>query len=324
MNTFDSLDQDTKVKIIRLHPDLGDKLKIREGLTNFSQEEQSRAGLAECNDQEFKEFNRLNNEFKSKFNIPFIYAVRGKTKQDILDEFIGRLKSDNMEQELDKSLIQVKKIANLRINEIIRKSKTSKLKIGYKFGLEFLNSKNGRKFVSKLKNQITFGDYKFSDIPNTCSSAIKAIKDLKFNYCTVHISSGLEALKAAKKASGRTKLVGVTILTSLDNKALKEIGFNKDVKKLVYQQAKLANKAKLDAIVCSAQEVKIVRKVFKKEIITPGIRFNSKSSKLNDQKRILTPNQAYKNGSDWLVIGRPITRGNIKNNIQRLIDHLNQ
>lgn len=211
-----------------------------------------------------------------------------------------------------------------RIKEIIKKSKTSKLKIGYKFGLEFLNSKNGRKFVSQLKNQITFGDYKFSDIPNTCSSAIKAIKDLKFNYCTIHISSGLEALKAAKKASGRTKLVGVTILTSLDNNALKEIGFNRDVKKLVYHQAKLANKAKLDAIVCSAQEVKIVRKVFKKEIITPGIRFNSKlKSNINDQKRVLTPKQAYKNGSDWLVIGRPITKGNVKNNIQTLINHLN-
>ena len=83
---------------------------------------------------------------------------------------------------------------------------------------------------------------------------------------------------------------------------------------------KLAKKAKLDAIVCSAQEVKIVRKVFKKEIITPGIRFDSK---LNDQKRVLTPKQAYKNGSDWLVIGRPITKGNIKNNIQTLINHLN-
>jgi len=211
-----------------------------------------------------------------------------------------------------------------KIKEIIKKSKTSKLKIGYKFGLEFLNSKNGRKFVSKLKNQITFGDYKFSDIPNTCSSAMKAIKDLKFNYCTIHISSGLEALKAAKQASGRTKLVGVTILTSLDNKALKEIGFNRDVKKLVYHQAKLANKAKLDAIVCSAQEVKIVRKVFKKEIITPGIRFNSKlKSNINDQKRVLTPKQAYKNGSDWLVIGRPITKDNVKNNIQTLINHLN-
>lgn len=210
-----------------------------------------------------------------------------------------------------------------KIKEIIKKTKTSKLKIGYKFGLEFLNSKNGRKFVSKLKNQITFGDYKFLDIPNTCSSAIKAIKDLQLDYCTIHISSGLEALKATKKASGKTKLVGVTILTSLDNKALKEIGFNKDVKKLVYHQAKLANKVKLDAIVCSAQEVKIVRKVFKKEIITPGIRFNS-NSRINDQRRVLTPKQAYKNGSDWLVIGRPITKGNIKSNIQRLIDHLSK
>ena len=210
-----------------------------------------------------------------------------------------------------------------KIKEIIKKTKTSKLKIGYKFGLEFLNSKNGRAFISKLKNQITFGDYKFSDIPNTCSSAIKAIKDLQFNYCTIHISTGLEALRAAKKVSRKTKLVGVTILTSLDNKALKDIGFNKNVKKLVYHQAKLANKAKLDAIVCSAQEVKIVRKVFKKEIITPGIRFNSNSS-INDQRRILTPRQAYKNGSDWLVIGRLITKGNIKTNVQRLIDHLSQ
>jgi len=211
-----------------------------------------------------------------------------------------------------------------KIKEIINKTKCSKIKVGYKFGLELLNSKEGRKFVSQLKNEITFGDYKFSDIPNTCSSAIRAIKDLKFNYCTIHISSGLEALKAAKKASGKTKLTGVTILTSLDNKALREIGFNKDVKKLVYHQAKLANKAKLDAIVCSAQEVKIVKKIFKKEIITPGIRFNSKTSKLNDQKRVLSPKQAYKNGSDWLVIGRLITKGNIKNNIQRLIDHLNK
>ena len=211
-----------------------------------------------------------------------------------------------------------------KIKKIIKETKSSKIKVGYKFGLELLNSKDGRKFVSQLKNEITFGDYKFSDIPNTCSSAIKAIKDLRFNYCTIHISSGLEALKAAKKASGKNKLVGVTVLTSLDNKALREIGFNKDVIKLVYHQAKLANKAKLDAIVCSAQEVKIVKKVFKKEIITPGIRFNSKTSKLNDQKRVLSPKQAYKNGSDWLVIGRPITKGNIKKNIQRLIDHLNK
>ena len=208
-----------------------------------------------------------------------------------------------------------------KIKNIIRKTNISELKIGYKFGLEFLNSKNGRNFISKLKNKIIFADLKLHDIPNTCLSTVKAIKDLRVNYLTMHISSGFKALKSAKKVSGKTKLVGVTILTSLDNKALKEIGFNSNVKKLVLQQARLANKAKLDAIVCSAQEVKIVKRVFNKEIITPGIRFDSKT---NDQIRTLSPKQAYKNGSDWLVIGRPITKGNIKKNIQKLIDHLSK
>ena len=208
-----------------------------------------------------------------------------------------------------------------KIKEIITKTKNPKLKVGYKFGLELLNSKNGRNFLSKLKNEIIFADFKLNDIPNTCVSAIKAVRDLKIDYLTIHISSGLKALISAKKISGKTKLVGVTILTSLDNKALRQIGHKNNVKKLVLKQAKLASKAKLDAIVCSAQEIKIVRKVFKKEIITPGIRINKDK---NDQKRILTPKQAYKNGSDWLVIGRPITRGNIKKNIQKLIDHINK
>ena len=206
-----------------------------------------------------------------------------------------------------------------KIKKIVRNTQTSKIKIGYKFGLEFLNSKNGRNFLSKLQKKVIFADLKLHDIPNTCVSAIKAIKDLKVDYLTIHISSGLEALKAVKKVSGKTKIIGVTILTSLDNKALKEIGFKKNVEQSVFQQAKLANKAKLDAIVCSPHEVPIVKKVFKKEIITPGIRFNSKSY---DQKRVLTPKKAFENGSDWLVIGRPITKGSIKNNIKKLIDHL--
>ena len=208
-----------------------------------------------------------------------------------------------------------------KIKRILKETQNKKITFGYKFGLEFLNSKYGRKFVNSLKNKITFGDYKFSDIPNTCSSAIRAISDLNFNYLTIHISSGLSALKAAKKVSGKAKLIGVTILTSLDNKALKEIGFNKSVKRLVLHQAKLANKAKLDAIVCSAQEVKIVKKIFKKEIITPGIRLNTNS---DDQKRVTTPKQAFKNGATWLVIGRDITKGNIRNNIKKLINHLDK
>ncbi len=205
--------------------------------------------------------------------------------------------------------------------KIIKYSNTKKLKIGYKFGLEFINSKNGRSFISKIKNKIIFADLKLHDIPNTCSSTVKAIKDLKINYLTIHISSGLEALKAAKKVSGKIKLIGVTTLTSINSHSLKQIGYDKKLRKLVIHQAKLANKAKLDAIVCSAQEVKYVKKVFKKEIITPGIRFNSNK---NDQKRIMTPKEAFKNGSNWLVIGRPITKGNIKKNIQLLINHLDK
>ena len=207
------------------------------------------------------------------------------------------------------------------VRKIIKHSNTKKLKIGYKFGLEFINSKNGRIFISKLKNKIIFIDIKLHDIPNTCVSALRAIKDLKADYLTIHISSGLKALKATKKASNKTKIVGVTTLTSIDSHSLKQIGYDKKLRKLVYHQAKLARKANLDAIVCSAQEVKNVKKIFKKQIITPGIRFNSNN---NDQKRVMSPKEAFKNGSDWLVIGRPITKGNIKKNIQKLIDHLNK
>ena len=207
-----------------------------------------------------------------------------------------------------------------RVRRIIRETDNTELNFGYKFGLEFLNSKNGRKFLGNLKNKIIFGDFKLADIPNTCSSAIRAVKDLKLNYLTIHISSGLKALKAAKKVSGKTKLIGVTILTSLDNKALKEIGYNKDVKKLVLKQAKLASKAKLDAIVCSPLEIKIVKKVFKKEIITPGIRLLG--DKKGDQSRVMTPKHAFKNGASSLVMGRSLTKGNIKKNIQKLIREL--
>jgi len=203
--------------------------------------------------------------------------------------------------------------------KIIRDSQTKKIKIGFKFGLEFLNSMNGRSFISKIKKKIIFADLKLNDIPNTCVSTIKAIADLKINYLTMHISSGLKALKAAKKASGKIKLVGVTTLTSLTDKDIKEIGYTKSVKNLVIHQTKLAKKANLDAIVCSAHEAKDVRKIFKKEIITPGIKLNLKSY---DQKRVMTPKKAFENGSDWLVIGRSLTKNNIKNNIKNLIDHL--
>ena len=207
-----------------------------------------------------------------------------------------------------------------KVKKIIKQTQTTKLKIGYKFGLQFINSKNGRAFISKLKKKIVFLDIKLHDIPNTMRSTISTLKDLKINYLTVHISSGLKALKAVKKVSGKIKIAGVTTLTSLDNKDLKEIGFKKSVKKLVIHQSKLARKANLDALVCSAHEIEYIKKIFKKEIITPGIRLSKNS---HDQKRVMTPKDAiFKKNSDWLVIGRSITKGNIKNNIKSLINHL--
>ena len=207
--------------------------------------------------------------------------------------------------------------ANLKkVKRIINQSKTNKIKIGYKFGLEFMNSKFGRRFIQTLKNKIIFIDLKLNDTVNTMLSTVKALKDLKINYLTVHISSGLSALKAVKKVSGSTKIVGVTTLTSLDNNDLKIIGYNKSVKNLVIHQAMLAKKAALDALVCSPYEVADVRKIFKKEIITPGVQIGKKNY---DQKRSM---EAKKVRSDWLVIGRAITNGNIKKNIQNLIKEL--
>ena len=203
-----------------------------------------------------------------------------------------------------------------KAKKIIRDSQTKEIKVGYKFGLEFMNSKNGRRFISTLRNKIIFIDLKLKDTVNTMVSAVKALKDLKIDYLTVHISSGLAALKAVKKVSGRTKIIGVTTLTSLNDNDLRLIGYNKSVKSLVIHQAKLAKKASLDALVCSPYEVSSLRKIFKKEIITPGVQIGKKNY---DQKRSM---EAKKVQSDWIVIGRAITRGNVKKNIQNLAKEL--
>tara|TARA_B100000941_G_C28343596_1_gene467997 strand:- start:19 stop:690 length:672 start_codon:yes stop_codon:yes gene_type:complete len=206
-----------------------------------------------------------------------------------------------------------------KAKRIIRDTQSNKIKIGYKFGFEFFYSKDGRKFLSSLKNKIIFLDLKLNDIPNTMKSAIRSLKDLKISYLTIHLSSGISALKALKKESKNIKIVGVTTLTSLNNKDLKEIGYNRKVNELVRHQAKLATKARLDAIVCSGHEIRTVKKVFKKEIITPGIKMlNTK----NDQKRVMRPTDAFAAGSNWLVIGRSITNGNIKKNIKNLLEIL--
>ena len=137
-----------------------------------------------------------------------------------------------------------------KVKKIIDHSKSNNIKIGYKFGLEFMNSKKGRQFLSTLKSKVIFVDLKLNDTVNTMVSAVKALKDLKINYLTVHISSGLTALKAVKKISGITKIVGVTTLTSLNNKDLKLIGYNKR-KKFGNPPSKACKTSVFDALVCS-------------------------------------------------------------------------
>ena len=214
-----------------------------------------------------------------------------------------------------------------RIKKIIKYTNTNKLKIVPKFGLQFFYSKNGRKFLEKF-NKDYWLDLKINDIPQTALSAIHSLKDLKnCRYMTVHVNGGLEMMKLIKKRSKKInkslKLLGVTILTSLNNKSLKEIGYTRTVKQLVIKQAELIKKSGFDGIVCSAQEALMIRKKYKKILIfTPGIRLPGDNS--NDQSRIMTPKEAFKNKVSGIVIGRSLTNGNVKNNTKRLIDHLNQ
>ncbi len=214
-----------------------------------------------------------------------------------------------------------------KIKRIIKQTQNSKLKIIPKFGLQFFYSKNGRKYLENFKKDFWL-DLKINDIPQTALSAIDSLKDLKrCKYITVHANGGLEMLKAVKKKTKKInrdiKVLGVTILTSLNNKSLKEIGHTKSVKQLVLKQANLIKKSGCDGIVCSAQEGKMVRKKYKKLfIVAPGIRLLGDN--INDQSRVMTPNDAFKNEVSGIVIGRSLIKGNVKNNILRLIDHLHQ
>ena len=213
-----------------------------------------------------------------------------------------------------------------KLSQIINHSKTNKLRIGYKIGLEFFMSPKGRGFISKLKKKEIFLDLKLNDIPNTCSASIKALSDLKnISYLTVHTNGGLDMLRAVKKSSKKIskkiKILGVTILTSFSNSSIKKIGHTRSIKELVKKQASLAKSAKLDGVVCSGYEAKFLKSICKNmEIITPGIRLPGDNK--SDQKRVMTPKQAFRNGATSIVVGRSITKGNIKNNIKKLIKSL--
>jgi orotidine-5'-phosphate decarboxylase len=218
--------------------------------------------------------------------------------------------------------------SNLKeVKKIINHTKTNKLQIIPKFGLQFFYSKNGRVFLQNFKKDYWL-DLKINDIPQTALSAVDSLKDLKkCKYISVHASGGFEMLRAitkkTKTINKNLKVLGVTILTSLNNKSLREIGYTKTVEQLVLKQASLINKSGAAGIVCSAQEAKIVRKKYKNLFIfTPGIRLPG--DEVNDQSRVMTPNDAFKNKVSGIVMGRSLVKGNIKNNIKRLINHLNQ
>jgi orotidine-5'-phosphate decarboxylase len=211
-----------------------------------------------------------------------------------------------------------------RASEIINATKN--YIYGAKFGLEFFCSKGGREAVKKFKNKNVkiFLDLKLKDIPNTVYKAIKSLRDISPDYLTIHASGGLEMMKAAKKAQSETnkkmKILAVTILTSLTNKDLKQMGSNTPIQMQVQKLAQTARLAKIHGIVCSAHEIKRVKNVSKNfEIVVPGIRI---SNKVQDQKRVMSPKQALKLGATHIVIGRDITKGNPKTNIKKVLNAL--
>ena len=227
----------------------------------------------------------------------------------------------------NKSIFIACDTSNLKkIKKIITQTQTNKLKIIPKFGLQFFYSKNGRKFLENYKSEF-FLDIKASDIPQTITSALNSLKDLKkIKYITVMASVGLNGLrdfqKKAKMINKSLIVCGVTILTSLDNKSLKEIGYKDKVEKLVLKQAGIIKKAGLEGIVASGNEAKLIREKYKDLfIVTPGIRLPGDLQ--NDQSRVHTPKSAFKAGASAIVLGRSIHSGNIKRNVKKLINHLN-
>ncbi len=196
---------------------------------------------------------------------------------------------------------------------------------GIKVGLEFF-TKNGPKGIEALSSLDLpiFLDLKFFDIKNTVTKAIKTLDGLPINYLSIHLLNGKETLVEAKKIINEfknpIKLLGVTVLTSFTDNNLKEIGISNSVNQQIEILTNLGKEVGLHGIVCSPNEIKLVKKTFQgAEVFVPGIRLKKSD---DDQKRITTPLQALNNGADFLVIGRPITSGNPLKNIREIISSL--
>ena len=191
---------------------------------------------------------------------------------------------------------------------------------GIKIGLQYITQRSPEEIreLSKFKKPI-FYDGKFFDIKNTLVESIKSLKNLNVSYATIHLLNGLDALKAANQAAQEInlKLLGVSILTSFIDKDLKSLGFNNNVKDQVKRLIKIAMEADLHGVICSPLEIKMIKEIAPKlKCFTPGIRMGNAK---DDQKRTMTANEAVKEGSDCLIIGRPITKGNPKENIKNIL-----
>ncbi len=183
-----------------------------------------------------------------------------------------------------------------------------------KIGKELFTAAGPNLVETMIKKEFdVFLDLKFHDIPNTVANAVRVAADLGVWMLNVHISGGSAMMKSAKDAilsygDCRPILMGVTVLTSISNADLSEIGIDTDLREQVVKLAKLAYQSGLDGVVCSAEEAKLLRNSMPADfiLVTPGIRREQDAA--GDQKRVITPSQAIRSGSDYLVVGRPITQ----------------
>jgi orotidine-5'-phosphate decarboxylase len=194
---------------------------------------------------------------------------------------------------------------------------------GIKIGLQYITqrSPNDIRELSKFKKPI-FYDGKFFDIKNTLVESVKSLKDLNVKYATVHLLNGLDALKAANQAAQtiNLNLLGVSVLTSFNNEDLESLGFNNKVEDQVKRLIKIALEANLYGVICSPLEIKMIKEIAPNlKCFTPGIRMKDEK---DDQKRTMNANEAIKEGSDCLIIGRPITEGNPKKNIKNILSSI--
>ena len=186
------------------------------------------------------------------------------------------------------------------------KNEVYAFKLGYQFFFNF--GLLGYKKIYSLCPKI-FLDLKLHDIPNTVEEGMKALIKIKPIFTTIHISGGDAMMKSSIKYKKFTKVLGVSILTSIDDNQTKKFYNQKNISLLVKKFAREAKKNNLDGIVCSPKEIKYIRKEIGEKfiIVTPGIRLNNNITS-DDQKRIETPKKAIEMGANYLVIGRPITK----------------